>query len=339
MRDRVQQRTDARDDTMGRNNRFASIAAVSALVLFGSNAAQAACTLPFQLTNGQPADASQVMANFNALAACLNTVAPGGAANAIQYNNGAGSLAGVGPLSNGQLLIGSTGNAPQAQTLTAGSGIQITNNPGTVTIAATGGASGAGLYRQVMSATPTSVGTGLTNWLNQGTSLVSDSAVGITIDAPSAGVNSNVVARYMPAPSPPYTITALIAATRNSNNFSGAGIGWYDGSNKLHVMSLTINNGAAARLEVEKWNTTTSFNNIDIASSTNAFSQPIWFRIQDDGTNVSFAFSQDGASFLPLFSVAKASSWLGTSGYNNVLFFSNPQGGRTLSTLMSWAQN
>lgn len=320
-------------------NGLVLISAFALHLLSGAGTVQAACTLPFQITNGQPADATQVMANFNALVTCLNSVAPGGSANAVQYNNGAGSFGGVGPLTNGQLVVGSTGGAPQAQTLTAGSGIQITNGAGNITIAATGGANGSGLYRQVMSATPTSVGTGLTNWLNQGTALVSDSAVGITIDAPSSGAAANMSARYMAAPSPPYTITALMAATRNSSTFSGAGIGWYDGSSKLHVLSFIINNGGAPRIEVEKWNSTTSFNSNDLQSSLNAFSQPIWFRLQDDGTNVSFAFSQDGASFLPLFSVAKASGWLGASGYSNVLFFANPQGGRTLSTLMSWAQN
>ncbi|MGH7025087.1 MAG: hypothetical protein ACREEB_16075 [Caulobacteraceae bacterium] len=35
------------------------------------------CTLPNELTNGQTADASQVMANFNALAACIEAQPPG----------------------------------------------------------------------------------------------------------------------------------------------------------------------------------------------------------------------------------------------------------------------
>ena len=44
----------------------------------------------------------------------------------------------LGPLTNGQLVIGSTGNAPQASTLTAGAGIAITNAAGSVTISSTG---------------------------------------------------------------------------------------------------------------------------------------------------------------------------------------------------------
>jgi hypothetical protein len=318
-------------------NRFIPILAAVFVVLSGLNAAQAQCTLPYTLTNGQLPDATQVMANFNALVSCLN---PGGSTNAIQYNAGSGSLGGVGPLSNGQLIIGSTGNAPQAQTLTAGSGITITNGAGNITVAATAG-TGTGLYHQVMSATPTSASTGLIAWLNQGTSVVSDSAVGLSIDAPPiGGIAGNLVGRFTPVPSPPYTIRALIGATRNSNNNSGVGIGWYDGTAKLHVLSYTTLNGGVPFIEITKWNTVSSFNGGDFQSASNGFSQPIWLQLQDDGTNVSFAFSQDGANFLPVFTVAKSSGFLGAAGYNNVIFFLNPRGAsHTLGTLMSWTQN
>lgn len=43
-------------------------------------------------------------------------------------------------LTNGQLAIGSTGADPQAATLTAGTGISITNGAGSITINASGGA-------------------------------------------------------------------------------------------------------------------------------------------------------------------------------------------------------
>lgn len=46
----------------------------------------------------------------------------------------------LGPLTNGQIIIGSTGAIPVAATLTAGSGISITNAAGSITIAAIGGA-------------------------------------------------------------------------------------------------------------------------------------------------------------------------------------------------------
>jgi hypothetical protein len=312
-----------------------SILAIGCLMLAVPQTAQAQCTLPYTLTNGQPADGAKLMANFNALAACIN---PGGSTNAVQYNAGSGALGGVGPLADGQLVIGSTGNAPQAQALMAGSGIGITNAPGAVTIAATG--TGAGLYRQNMSATPTAANTGLLNWLNQGTATAADSAVGLAIDAPSTGAATNLTGRFKAAPTPPYAIRILAAATRNSNSFSEVGIGWYDGSAKLHLFAITTNGGAANTLTVTRWNSVTSFNNSDFSAAANAYSQPIWFEIKDDGTNVSFGFSQDGANFLPVYSVAKASGFLGATGYSSVVFFVDARGAsHTLATLMSWTQN
>jgi hypothetical protein len=318
---------------MCRNPILLSLSLLTGLVLAGPNVAQAQCALPHTLTNTQPADATQVMANFNALVACFNL---GGATNALQYNAGSGALGGVGPLTNGQLVIGSTGNAPQAATLTAGAGISITNSPGGVSIAAT---SPTGLYSQVMSSTPTSASTGLTNWLNQGSATVSDSSVGVCIDSPTSGTSVNTVGRYGAAPTPPYKITALIAATRASTSYNGVGIGWYDGTNKLHMLSYFTNNGGAPYFLVVKNNSPTSPNGNDFVSATNAFSQPAWMQIADDGTNVSFAFSQDGTNFLTLFSVAKASGFLGASGYSNILFFVDPRASRTLGTIMSWTQS
>src|ERR1700733_1125474 len=125
------------------------LALLGGFLVASSQLALAQCALPNTFSNGQTADATQVMANFNALIACL---APGGSTNSVQYNIGSGVLGGVGPLTNGQLIIGSTGAAPQAQTLTAGTGISITNGAGSVTVSATGGVGLNGLYRQVMSA-------------------------------------------------------------------------------------------------------------------------------------------------------------------------------------------
>ncbi len=322
---------------MRRNTALLSTLAAFVLALAGSTAARAQCVLPYALTNGQTPDATQVMANFNALVSCLD---PGGSNNAIQYKAGAGSLGGVGPLTDGQLVIGSTGNAPQAQTLSAGSGITVTPGAGSVTLAATAGTGGTGLYRQVMSPTPTTVSTGLANWLNQGSAVASDSAVGLSINAPQSA-STSLRGRYMAAPSPPYTIKVLIAATRNTYTQSSVGVGWYDGTAKLHVIQNIANNNASCPIiQVAKFNSVTAGAGTDFSSALNTFSLPIWLQIRDDGTNVSFAFSQDGANFLPVFTVAKSSGFLGASGYNNVIFFVNsPGAAATLSTLLSWTQS
>lgn len=56
--------------------------------------------------------------------------------NGAVYTNSTGQLQSV-ALTDGQLLIGSTGNAPVASTLTQGAGVTITNAAGSITIAVT----------------------------------------------------------------------------------------------------------------------------------------------------------------------------------------------------------
>lgn len=57
---------------------------------------------------------------------------------AIQIGNGTGSLTSAAVLADGALLIGSTGIAPVAATLTPGANISITNAAGSITITGTG---------------------------------------------------------------------------------------------------------------------------------------------------------------------------------------------------------
>lgn len=306
------------------------------IALLVSAGARAQCALPYTITNGQPPDATKVMANFNALVSCLSV---GGSSNAVQYNGGSGALAGAGPLTNGQLLIGSTGNPPQPQTLTAGAGITITNGTGNIKVEATPYTPATGLYRQVMSALPTVSATGLQYWINQGAATLSEGAAGVSISAPS-GVDA-LIARIGVAPSAPYTLTALIGATRNSTGFSEVGIGWSDGA-KFHILSYVVggSGGTPPTLQVVKWSSPTVRVGTDFSSSAvSYFPQPIWMQLKDDGTNVSFNFSQDGANFLTLFTVAKSSSYLGSLGYGNFILFVNPRGGQTIGTAMSWAIN
>jgi hypothetical protein len=53
--------------------------------------------------------------------------------------NGAGDINATAEPTDGQLLIGKTGNFPVLGSLTAGAGISVTGGSGTITIAATGG--------------------------------------------------------------------------------------------------------------------------------------------------------------------------------------------------------
>jgi len=99
------------------------------------------------------------------------SVPQGGTGDVTLTDNGIICGAGTSPLSplstmtNGQLLIGKTGSAPQLATLTEGSNITITNGAGSIIIASSGGgATAAGSIVQavtVIDNTTTSTGTSL----------------------------------------------------------------------------------------------------------------------------------------------------------------------------------
>jgi hypothetical protein len=67
--------------------------------------------------------------------------------------NGSADIKTLAAMTDGQLMIGSTGNDPALTTLTAGTNITITNAPGSITIAASGG--GTGTVTSVAATVPT----------------------------------------------------------------------------------------------------------------------------------------------------------------------------------------
>ncbi len=58
-------------------------------------------------------------------------------AHSLQVGNGTGNITQLGVATNGQIPIGSTGADPVLATITAGSGISVSNGTGTITIAST----------------------------------------------------------------------------------------------------------------------------------------------------------------------------------------------------------
>lgn len=227
-------------------------------------------------------------------------VTPAGGTFAIQYNAGGGALAGVGALTAGQLVIGTSATtAPAAGTLTAGSGITVTNSSGTITITATGGAGVSGLYAPVMSTLPTSAGIGLTTWINQGTASVADTAIGITITQPSG--NTGISARSKATAATPVSYTALVAFSPypgNGTTNPTLYFGFYDGT-KFEGIGF-VNSGTGTNtttLVVTRWTNTTTFSTNPFTWTDGPWATPLWLKIRDDGTNLIYSYSTDGVNF------------------------------------------
>ncbi|MHB8884741.1 MAG: hypothetical protein ACYC5H_06590 [Methylovirgula sp.] len=276
--------------------------------------------LPNQLTNGQVADATQVMANFTALFNCLNSV-PGGSANAIQFNAGNGSLGGAGPLTNGQVIIGSTGNAPQAATLTAGGGVSISNAPGQITISAAAGQSYEQAWTQPHAANfPTTYispsGSGMS---------VADYALGVVLSANATSGNSNYqVAMFQPVPTGGThgwrVIARLVAGAPPVTAIKG-GLTIRNSSNGKEV-SFDLGYDSGSAITITQWaGYDTWYAGINLSGQAD-FSGA-WYMIENDGTNLNYYYSYDGYTWAKLYTEPLASSYTGTPDQVGLQFNAN----------------
>lgn len=116
--------------------------------------------------------------------------------NTLLYVGASGLITEVGPLTNGQLLVGSTSNPPQAATLTEGTSIDITNAAGAITVAFDVTESAAiptSIVTDSGTCTPTS-----NSFSIVGAGDVSTSASGntITIDGTGSGGSGDIVLAY-----------------------------------------------------------------------------------------------------------------------------------------------
>lgn len=117
-------------------------------------------------------------------------------------------------------------------------------------------------------------------------------------------------------------MTALIAINAYgtvTSTFPTGGIGWRDSaSGKFQVIALRQNgSGAVFQPAVQAWNSPSSFNSGQYGNGSVA-DRMMWLQLQDNGTNISFAISADGAQWTTLYTVAKSSGYLGSTGYNQI---------------------
>lgn len=230
-------------------------------------------------------------------------------------------------LANSGASAGSYGSGTLIPVVTVDAKGRVTSI--STTPATGGGGGGTGLYSQVLSATPTKSGTGLTSTLGSGTT-VTDTTVGVNFDA--TGANAGMITSSVPAT--PYSITALLTVN-NSSQYSVPAIGWSDGT-KVHFIYSEFSNSHVTIL---------GFSNISTFASTSQQNTSrygggrlYWWKIRDDGTTIYFYSSGDGLNWGLEYSVAKASAYLGSSGYTK-LFAGCPGGSGAVNiTVASWTQ-
>jgi hypothetical protein len=166
-------------------------------------------------------------------------------------------------------------------------------------------------------------------WYNQGSATRTDSSPSgrALLLTGQGGTGVAMRGLYKAVPSTPYTLTALIMPNMMQSAAAGQSVeavfGWTD-TTKLHVFQIAASGSAlyGGYFNVARFTNSTTFSasesNTTISPGT--LGMPLWLQVSDDGTNVIFRYSVDSVFFTQLFSVAKASGYLGSSGYTNLFW-------------------
>lgn len=206
---------------------------------------------------------------------------------------------------------------------------------GSIWLQVNAGAAAGGLFSEIMSSAPTAAGTGFGTWLNQGSATVADAATGIALNITSGNGSAHVVhGRLATVPATPYTKTALLLLEHNGLQYSAAGVGWSDGT-KIHAAFFQNEGGTQLTVQETTWATASSTPSFP-GTATKQWNSHVWLRLADNGTNVTLDYSLTGVIWTNVFTIAKASGFLGASGYTNFIYFIDNYSQRVGSVLHSW---
>lgn len=201
-------------------------------------------------------------------------------------------------------------------------------------------AGGSGLFSGSLSGLPTQANTGFTTWAQQPAgSTVLNTVAGVEVFQPAQS-SAHIPALLTKAVStPPYTVTALLAHAGPHVNFSAMEFGWSNGLSGSSFKAQTIHHSYADGLNILDY---TGLNPASVAvpgstlgTMTNV-PDLYWFQLRDDGTTVSFKMGADGVRFSTIYSIAKASGFLGATGYNHLVFGCDAFNRESAGTIMSY---
>ncbi len=129
-------------------------------------------------------------------------------------------------------------------------------------------------------------------------------------DPPSPG--NDVRAIYQNVPSSPWAVVTKVVAMDMVSyaNWAQVGIVLIDGSGKAITCDLSVRStNPTFGFEFSNWSSGSAWNSFassaGIVGTMPSVTFPLWFKVQDDGTNITCSFSRTGALYFPVGSVSR----------------------------------
>lgn len=141
-------------------------------------------------------------------------------------------------------------------------------------------------------------------WINQGSATSTDTAYGVSLYCP-AGSGENIRLLKMTAPTPPYTLTAVLSFIMFNASSANFGLMWRSsGNGYLTGFSLRYDR----QVYIYKWTSATVFSAAYSRTYTSELTtpmNPIILRIKDDNSNRKCYLSPNGVDFMEVFSIGR----------------------------------
>lgn len=323
---------------------------IALVCLFSLNpvAANATCAaLPNNLTNGQLADASQVMGNFTSLLGCINsngTVDSGTAGQIGTYTSSGTTLSGETP----SAMLDSSFGSVQGSILYRGSMGWVALTPGTSgQILSTGGSGGNPAWTSIGAGSVSPYYTSLQPPSASAFSLVTATGItatlsdmpsgrGMTMNNTGSGTNTMSSMQQPVSSQSAFTVTTCVylASSLTSNWFVGIGVS--DSSGKYDSFGWRNSAGLGTFNEF-------LFSSISaLPSATSLFGAfnpngPIWLRLQLTTGNFIFSASFDGENWETIQTVS-ATHYLGATLSNVGIIVDNNSSHHMIIDDLSWSQ-
>lgn len=197
------------------------------------------------------------------------------------------------------------------------------------------GGGGGGALWDISAGVPALAGFTQTNF-QSGTVASESSGKALILQTASAVNNNlNVMSKAVPATAP-YRVAIFALTTYNGEN-NWPFVGWRDSSSgKLVILGYAMDHTF-----IQNYNSASSFNGQPFVYNDLGY-DIMWLGLRDDGTNIFYEYSMDGVDFTTVYSVAKSSGFLGSSGYNEIcwgLFDNQGSGNHPIMTLRCYDEN